>query len=125
MPCWGKGKGKGNGVSFSINTLIDGFVSGDVFPPADKSQEVQLYVDGLPPDTSDYDLFKLFAPFGCPIRPNGVKVMKRPDGACSGVGFVDILDAGSAQMAMTALHGTNLPDGSFLKVQQKRMQGGK
>uniref|UniRef100_A0A7S4QU65 RRM domain-containing protein n=1 Tax=Alexandrium monilatum TaxID=311494 RepID=A0A7S4QU65_9DINO len=122
QPYNGKGAGKG-GTRMHMEELLEGFVKGGVFPPVERNRIVQLYVSGLPTDTTDLDLYKLFSPFGCPVRPNGIKAMTKPDGTCTGVGFVDVCDPGAAQAAMNALHGMVLPDGSHLRVQPKRNQG--
>lgn len=119
----GGGGGGGEGGGQGIEALMQLMMKNGAFPQVDRSTLVQLYVSGLPPDTTDTDLYRMFAPFGCPIRPNGVKAMLREDGSCTGVGFVDVYDAASAQMAMNAMSGTMLPDGKVLKVQQKRNQG--
>uniref|UniRef100_A0A7S1MH96 RRM domain-containing protein n=1 Tax=Alexandrium catenella TaxID=2925 RepID=A0A7S1MH96_ALECA len=123
-PYNGKGKGKGKEQTTCLmDDLLTGFSKGGVFPHVERSTIVQLYVSGLPADTSDLDLYRLFAPFGCPIKPDGVKAMARPDGSCTGVGFVDVCESGAAEAAMGALHGIVLPDGSQLRVQPKRNQG--
>lgn len=121
-PYNGKGAGKGEERG-SIGDLLNSLAQTGVFPYVEKSQVLQLYVSGLPTDTTDLDLYKLFCPFGCPMRPNGVKAMTKPDGSCTGVGFVDVTDSSAAYAAIEALHGTVLPDGSQLRVQPKRNQG--
>merc|ERR1712176_1641241 len=41
----------------------------------------QLYVAGLPPDTGNVHLYRLFAPFGS-IGPKGVHAMMTAEGKC-------------------------------------------
>eukprot|EP00413_Alexandrium_margalefii_P035484 CAMPEP_0204591330 /NCGR_PEP_ID=MMETSP0661-20131031/50300_1 /ASSEMBLY_ACC=CAM_ASM_000606 /TAXON_ID=109239 /ORGANISM="Alexandrium margalefi, Strain AMGDE01CS-322" /LENGTH=111 /DNA_ID=CAMNT_0051601447 /DNA_START=8 /DNA_END=343 /DNA_ORIENTATION=+ len=85
----------------------------------------QLYVKGLPPDTTDGDLHEIFGPFGA-IPPKGIKATLSPDGQCTGVGWVDFVQESDAEKAAQALHGTMLADGSSLRVMQKsKMSGGK
>jgi len=116
----GGGIGPGGGT---IDELIVSILKNGSFPQLDRSTCTQLYLSGLPPDTTDLDLYKMFSPFACPIRPNGVKAMLREDGSCTGVGFVDVHDARTAQAAISSLNGLPLPDGRTLRVQQKRNQG--
>jgi len=116
------GKGSGKGTRLPIAEVLQELGKNGIFPIVEKSAVVQLYVSGLPMDTTDIDLYKLFSPFGCPIRPNGVKAMQKPDGSCTGVGFVDVCDPGTAQLAISKLHGLVLADGSQLRVQPKRNQ---
>merc|ERR1711920_935599 len=80
--------------------------------------ECQLYVKNLPPDMTDIDLFRLFAPFGA-IASSGVKVMCNEDGTCKGFGFVDYIDSDSPQMAANALNGFMCPDGGSIFVSSK------
>merc|ERR1719217_354158 len=63
----------------------------------DRGEESSIYIAGLPEDTTDLDLYKIFAVFGS-IHINGVKTMRSEDGkTCKGIGFVNYIDAGSAQ----------------------------
>jgi len=116
----GGGIGPGGGT---IDDLIVSMLKNGSFPQMERSMCMQLYISNLPPDTTDLDLYKMFSPFACPIRPNGVKAMLREDGSCTGVGFVDIYDPQTAQAAITSLNGMQLADGKTLRVQQKRNQG--
>lgn len=78
----------------------------------------QLYVAGLPPDTSNVHLYRLFAPFGS-IGPKGVHAMMTPDGKCKGIAFVNFLEEESAQLAIATYNGAVLPDGTAMKVSMK------
>jgi len=110
----------GGSSGTGIRSFLANFVKSEAFPQLDQSQLVQIHVSGLPSDTTDLHLYRMFVPFGCPIGPNGVKAMLGRNGQCTGVGFVDVYDVGRAQMVMQALNGTMLPDGTVLKVQPKR-----
>lgn len=56
---------------------------------------LEVFIKNLPSDTTDCDLYKLFAPFGA-ISPSGVKAMVNADGSCKGIGFVDFMDPSHA-----------------------------
>lgn len=123
---WGKGGGKGGGAPFDFPTLIKGLIKGGQIPGVGtRPDEHCVYIKNLPTDTTDFNLYELFAPFG-PIAPQGVKAMLKEDGTCNSVGFVDFQDAASATAAVTSLHGTQLPDGNILHLNLKRpRKGGK
>jgi len=102
-----------------ISTLIDGLKHEGLLPGAGrKPDENCLYITGLPYNTTNLDLYKIFAAFG-PIPTTGVKASLLPDGTCSGVGFVDYNDPESAKLALETLNGTGLPDGVFLTITKK------
>lgn len=113
----GKGKGKkgrDSSSSCDIFTLLKGVSS--AIPGAGKvPDENQIYIRGLPSDTSDLELYKMFSPFGA-IQQRGVKAMLGQDGRCTGVGFVDFVDAAVAQSASATVNGTTMPDGGVLNV---------
>merc|ERR1711953_635259 len=90
-----------------------------------ENDEGTLFVGGLPPDTTDLELYKIFSPFGA-TAPRGIRAMTHEDRVtCKGFGFVNYLDASSAQMALATLNGTQMPDGTRLKVNVKQQGGGK
>jgi len=82
----------------------------------------QLYVAGLPPDTSNVHLYRLFAPFGS-IGPKGVHAMMTQDGSCKGIAFVNFLEEESASLAIATYNGAVLPDGTTMKVSMKMPKG--
>merc|ERR1712232_1241794 len=84
--------------------------------------ECQVYVRNLPCDTTDADLYRLFAPFGA-IAPTGAKALQNEDGSCKGIGFVDFAEASCAETAIATLSNFALPDGSSIQVSVK--MGGK
>jgi len=117
-----KGKGKGK---CSIKTLVKGLADAGALPGGQKyaNDENTLFVGGLPQDTTDTDMYKIFAPFGA-IAPMGVKAMAdKETGLCKGFGFVNFLETSASQTAITTLNGTQMPDGTFLKVMIKKEDG--
>eukprot|EP00413_Alexandrium_margalefii_P006069 CAMPEP_0204519206 /NCGR_PEP_ID=MMETSP0661-20131031/4611_1 /ASSEMBLY_ACC=CAM_ASM_000606 /TAXON_ID=109239 /ORGANISM="Alexandrium margalefi, Strain AMGDE01CS-322" /LENGTH=208 /DNA_ID=CAMNT_0051524701 /DNA_START=54 /DNA_END=680 /DNA_ORIENTATION=+ len=78
-----------------------------------------LHIGGLPMDTTDKDVYEIFAPFGA-IATRGLKAMMNPDGSCTGVAFVNYLEPESARAAEAALHGRVLKDGKVINVKPKR-----
>lgn len=118
----------GDGGPVSIQMLKKGLLMADAFPGQGRGKktpdELQVFVRGLPADTSDADLYEIFGCFGG-IPPRGVKAMLQEDGSCNGKGFVDFTTAEAAQAA-TSLDGMLLPDGSYLRVSIKNTgRGGK
>jgi len=107
----GAGKGGGGGVK-ELKRSLEGVL------PSFKSARTdanQVYVSGLPADTTDGDLFEIFTPFGA-IPPKGVKALQNPGGMCKGVGFIDFINGADAIEAVNALNGHVLEDGSYLRV---------
>jgi len=126
-PYGGKGWGKEGGGG-SIQMLKSSLISMNVLPGGRSSKErsdaQQLYIRGLPPDTTDADLHDIFGPFGA-IPAKGVKAVLSPEGQCTGVGWVDFVDESAAAKAAQTLNGTFLPDGSTLRVTIKNSTKGK
>merc|ERR1711972_705957 len=85
--------------------------------------ECMVYVKNLPSDTTDADLYRLFAPFGA-IAPTGAKAMQTEDGSCKGIGFVDYVDPTCAEAAISTLNNFTLPDGSSIQVSIKSASRG-
>merc|ERR1719215_310336 len=118
----GKGKGKPGTFSNSdMQQVISGLMK-QLPGTGKKPDENCLYITGLPTNTTDHDLYRIFAPFGA-IPANGVKAKVNPDGTCSGVGFVDFNDPTHALAAQEALNGMVLPDGTTLMIRSKRPKG--
>jgi len=109
----GKGKGK-----CSIRTLVKGLQDAGALPSGQNQNDSNtLFVAGLPFDTTDCDLFKMFTAFG-PLK--GVRAMVDPEsGMCKGIGFVNMMDPTATQTAIATLNGTMLPDGTWLTVSIK------
>lgn len=113
-----KGLGKGK---VSVKVLYNGLLAAGALPgnaSYDGDTENTLYVAGLPADTEDLDLYKIFSPFGA-IAPRGVRAMTLPDGSCRGFGFVNFNDTTASLMASQILNGTTMPDGTVLQVKPK------
>lgn len=117
-----KQKRNSDGTEFSIEVIVKGFESSGLMPGGvgryDNNNNCALYIAGLPSDTTDYHLFKLFSPLG-PIAPRGVRALLNEDGSCKGIAFVNYQREDSVHAAIAVYHGAVLPDGSKLKVQQK------
>lgn len=88
-----------------------GFSGGKAF--TDFNDGSNLYIKGLPHNTDELYLYKLFAPFGA---IQSVKPMVAEWGA---IGFVKFANATEAQVAIESLHGQQLPDGSVVQVTVK------
>jgi len=120
----GFGKGLGKGVkggdkAGSIRAVFATARKGGVLGSAEVPEGCAIYVNCLPPDTTDLDLYKLFSPFGA-IAPSGIRAMMEDDGSCKGFGFVDFLDPTAADAAIVALNNLILPDGSSMNCSLKK-----
>jgi len=91
-------------------------VSEGIRPPS-----CQLYVRGLPSDTTDADLLEIFAPFGA-IPPRGVKAMLNAQGLCTGVAWVEYVHEADAKAALQTLNEKVWSDGSCLRIHVKFMK---
>lgn len=122
--CKGKGdmmKGKATGKGYGIETIFEALIAEGIIGERKKKSDLNtLYVSGLPLDTDQLWLLKIFSCFGA-LAPDGITAMKRRDGSgfCNGTAFVDFADEGAAQAAILSLDGLILPDGVQLKVQVK------
>eukprot|EP00746_Dinoflagellata_sp_MGD_P167710 gnl/MRDRNA2_/MRDRNA2_98562_c0_seq1.p1 gnl/MRDRNA2_/MRDRNA2_98562_c0~~gnl/MRDRNA2_/MRDRNA2_98562_c0_seq1.p1 ORF type:complete len:172 (+),score=37.89 gnl/MRDRNA2_/MRDRNA2_98562_c0_seq1:79-594(+) len=121
----GKGMGKGigpNGKPYGIKQVMFQISNSGTLPGGRwENDDKTLVVVGLPEDTTDLDMYKIFAPFGA-IASNGAAVMKDKEdkNKCTGVGFVNYLEMSSMKDAMRSLNGTIMPDGmSRLTVKPK------
>jgi len=114
----GKGGGKA-GTPGSFQSLFQSVKGAGILGGGTVPDECQVYIRNLPSDTTDLDLYRLFAPFGA-IPPTGVKAMMNPDGSCKGIGFVDLAEPDAAATAVMALDGHALPDGSSISVSTKK-----
>ena len=81
-----------------------------------------LFVCNLPPQTNEYALLELFAPYGTVVSAR-VAVDKQTN-ALKSYGFVSFAEASSATDAMRNLNGKVMPTGHALKVEPKAAQGG-
>lgn len=85
--------------------------------PGQKCPEGEVFVGGLPPDTTNEHLYIMFSPFG-PIH--SVKAMGvAENGMCRGFGFVNFTVAASANVAISVLDQAQMPGGGALRVSVK------
>jgi RNA recognition motif-containing protein len=124
-PYGGGGKGGGKPGKCSVKTLVKGLQEAGALPGGGQTvnDENTLFVAGLPYDTTDTDLYKIFAPFG-PIK-KATAMLDRDTGMCKGTGFVNMMEPNGTNMATQTLNGTMLPDGTWLTVKVKQEGGGK
>eukprot|EP00927_Polykrikos_kofoidii_P047672 TRINITY_DN4194_c0_g1_i1.p1 TRINITY_DN4194_c0_g1~~TRINITY_DN4194_c0_g1_i1.p1 ORF type:complete len:285 (-),score=38.92 TRINITY_DN4194_c0_g1_i1:78-932(-) len=80
-----------------------------------KNDEKTVYVDGLPSDTTDLEVYIIFSAFGA-LQPGGVSVMLNKDGSSKGYAFVNFQDPSTGALAILTLNGTTLPNGAQLRV---------
>lgn len=111
----GEGKGE-DSTDCDIYTLMKG-ISASCPGSTRLPDDHQLYITGLPTDTTDLDLYKMLSPFGA-INQRGVKAMRRGQ-QCTGIGFVDMIDTEVLNTAITTLNGTTMPDGNTLRLMVK------
>merc|ERR1719473_2332705 len=97
---YGMGKGGWGKGGCNIRTLKEGIMAAGVLPGGKVDFNANaLFVRGLPPDTTDLDLFHIFAPFGA-IPAKGVRAMLGDEGMCKGFGFVNYIDPMACQLAL-------------------------
>ena len=99
--------------AYNIDDVFEGLQDVCAFPAP--LYRYQLYVDNLPPNTTDMDLLKMFSPFGA-IRPGGTKAMLASDGTCTGIGYVNFNSQREALAAASALNQVILSVGQALIV---------
>eukprot|EP00746_Dinoflagellata_sp_MGD_P162142 gnl/MRDRNA2_/MRDRNA2_89570_c0_seq1.p1 gnl/MRDRNA2_/MRDRNA2_89570_c0~~gnl/MRDRNA2_/MRDRNA2_89570_c0_seq1.p1 ORF type:complete len:192 (+),score=65.35 gnl/MRDRNA2_/MRDRNA2_89570_c0_seq1:76-651(+) len=120
----GKGDFKGKGVGkgeFGIKQVLDAFKHSGVCPGGSKweNDEKTVFITGLPADTTDLDVYKLFAPFGA-IALNGAVALrdKEDKEKCRGIAVVNFLEQEAADNCIACHNGAVMPDGqTVLKVQ--------
>mmetsp|Transcript_50255 Transcript_50255/g.101070 ORF Transcript_50255/g.101070 Transcript_50255/m.101070 type:complete len:240 (-) Transcript_50255:123-842(-) len=113
-------KGKGKGGTGSIVDLKKELQADNVLPGGQWSNDAgALHIGGLPADTTDKDVYEIFAPFGA-IASRGLKAMTNPDGSCTGVAFVNFISPSAAQAAIATLNGRAMKDGRTIHVKPKR-----
>jgi len=115
-------KRNSDGTSFSIDTIVKGFEQSGLMPGGtgrhDNNNQCALYIAGLPNDTTDFHLFRMFSPLGA-IAPRGVRALNNEDGTCKGIAFVNYLQPESTHMAIAVYNGAVMPEGGRLKVAVK------
>merc|ERR1712032_268578 len=68
-----------------------------------RSDAQQVQVKNLPPDATDFDLYKMCCPYGA-LLPDGVKAMLDTEGQCNGTGWVDFVKEEDAAACCQALN---------------------
>jgi len=115
---YGGGKGEGKvkgGPMCTIAEFINELVVGGL-PGGDQDPSLNLvYVAGLPPDCTSENLYQIFSTFG-PLPPKGARVETLTTGQCDGSGSVNFMELVHADMAVMALNGIGLPNGTKLEV---------
>mmetsp|Transcript_130814 Transcript_130814/g.364588 ORF Transcript_130814/g.364588 Transcript_130814/m.364588 type:complete len:381 (-) Transcript_130814:186-1328(-) len=110
--------------AMGMRMIVKGFEASGSLPGGTwRNDDNALYIDGLPGDCEDIDLYRIFAPFGA-IAPKGVRVVKGHGGLCKGYGFVNFLDPAAAQLAIDTINGSMLPDGTIMNVSKKTSPAG-
>jgi len=101
--------------------LVKGLCNTQTLPGGKRweNNESTIFVGGLPEDTTDLDMYHIFSPFGA-VAPKGASARKDPEtGRCTGIGFVNYMDASSMNDAIKTLNGTMMSDGTRLTVKIK------
>uniref|UniRef100_A0A7S4SHW2 RRM domain-containing protein n=1 Tax=Alexandrium monilatum TaxID=311494 RepID=A0A7S4SHW2_9DINO len=111
----GRPGGGGSIIQFKKELQAEGILPGGRW----QNDSGALHIGGLPADTTDKDVYEIFAPFGA-IASKGLKAMTNPDGSCTGVAFVNFIDPDSAQAAIATLNGKACSDGKVIHVKPKR-----
>lgn len=122
----GKGVMLGKGEPSTIEDLWKGLLRYKVLPGGTwANDEKTVLINGLPSDTTDHDLLKIFSPFGA-IAPGGVRVTLNEDGTAKGNGMINFLNLESTENAINTLNNCMMPDGRCLRLKQwSDWKGGK
>jgi hypothetical protein len=119
----GGGKGKDKGPMCTVAEFIAELINGGL-PGGDRTGDMNcVCVKGLPPDCQPENMYQIFSPFGA-LPPKAARVeTDGPDGTgnCTGTGYVSFLEPMSADMAVMALHGIELMDGT--KMECTKVEG--
>eukprot|EP00928_Gymnodinium_smaydae_P000219 TRINITY_DN1007_c0_g1_i1.p1 TRINITY_DN1007_c0_g1~~TRINITY_DN1007_c0_g1_i1.p1 ORF type:complete len:355 (-),score=106.38 TRINITY_DN1007_c0_g1_i1:103-1167(-) len=121
----GKGKGKGGAKGATIKDVLELMEKLGALPNAKQAAEGGIvYIRGLPSDTTHFEMYRMFAPFGSLAS---VHAMWNDDGSCKGFGFANYLEATSAQLAVQTLNGFQTGDGGTLElnIKDKGDKGGR
>mmetsp|Transcript_116155 Transcript_116155/g.163254 ORF Transcript_116155/g.163254 Transcript_116155/m.163254 type:complete len:188 (-) Transcript_116155:75-638(-) len=118
-----KGFGKGGyPAPKEAKGLVRSIVSSQVVPGTGgkwNNDENTLFVGGLPPDTTNLEMYQIFSAFG-PIAPRGATALLDKDtGQCTGIGFINYMTAEAAEKAIRSLNSFPFTDGTRLTVKKK------
>merc|ERR1712151_769860 len=110
------GMGMMGGAQCTISDLFKGLIRHKVLPGGTwANDERTAVIHGLPSDTTEGDVFKIFCPFGA-VLPGGVRVTLNEDGTAKGSAMVNFMNIESTQAAIETLNNCMLPDGRFLRL---------
>lgn len=115
----GQQAGPGSMADFKKGLLNENVLPGGKWANDDGA----LHIGGLPADTTEQDLYEIFATFGA-IPSKGLRAMSNPDGSCTGVAFVNFVDPSCAANAISVLDGRKIGAGTgrVIHVKPKRRQ---
>ncbi|XP_075465375.1 RNA-binding motif, single-stranded-interacting protein 1 isoform X6 [Ascaphus truei] len=82
----------------------------------DQLSKTNLYIRGLPPNTTDQDLVKLCQPYGKIVSTKAI--LDKTTNKCKGYGFVDFDSPAAAQKAVSALKATGV-QAQMAKIKQQ------
>jgi len=112
------GMGMMGGAQCTISDLFKGLIRHKVLPGGTwANDERTAVIHGLPSDTTEGDVLKIFCPFGA-VLPGGVRVTLNEDGTAKGSAMVNFMNIESTQAAIETLNNCMMPDGRFLRVKQ-------
>jgi len=107
--------GPGSMADFKKGLMNDNILPGGTWTNDDGA----LHIGGLPADTTEQDLYEIFATFGA-IPSKGLRAMSNSDGTCTGVAFVNFVDPNCAANAISVLDGRKIGNGRVIHVKPKR-----
>ncbi|CAE7939927.1 Rbms3 [Symbiodinium sp. KB8] len=118
-----KGFGKGGyPAPKEAKGLVRSIVSSQVVPGTGgkwNNDENTLFVGGLPPDTTNLEMYQIFSAFG-PIAPRGATALLDKDtGQCTGIGFINYMTAEAAEKAIRSLNSFPFTDGTQAQRRQR------
>mmetsp|Transcript_55411 Transcript_55411/g.104013 ORF Transcript_55411/g.104013 Transcript_55411/m.104013 type:complete len:185 (-) Transcript_55411:143-697(-) len=115
-----KGFGKGFVAPKEAKGLVRSVVTSQAVPGGKwNNDDNTLFVGGLPPDTTNLEMYQIFSAFG-PIAPRGATALLDKDtGKCTGIGFINYMTAEAAEKAIRSLNSFPFTDGTRLTVKKK------
>jgi len=113
-----------SGEPSTINDLWKGLLRHKVLPGGSwANDERTVCVNGLPSDTTEADLYRIFSTFGA-ILPGGVSVKLNDDGTAKGNGMVNFANLESAIASIETLNNCMMPDGRTIRLRKFGDWGG-
>merc|ERR1712232_1505797 len=106
----------GGSASYSAEQMVFDFVESGTLPGGKYQNDGNtIVVAGLPPDTTDRELYILFSPFGA-LLPGGANIATHRDGTPRGFALINFQTNEAARHAAIALDDFELPTAMKLKV---------